>query len=125
MDEFVQDGQFEELNETNPAPVETESAEIFPNLPENEEMPMPPPFEQNEVNTTNLEVEEKPSLSDKIADYLGIILSLLLMTAAAGLALAFFFTFIPGIKFTFLHFLKCWAGIGSALLIRGILKTNL
>ena len=33
-------------------------------------------------------------------------------------------TFIPGIKFTFLHFVKCWAGIISGLLIRGILKTN-
>ena len=67
---------------------------------------------------------EKPSLSDKIADYLGIILSLLVMTAGAALTLAFFFTFIPGIKFTFLHFVKCWAGIISGLLIRGILKTN-
>ena len=68
---------------------------------------------------------EKPSLSDKIADYLGIILSLLVMTAAAALTLAFFLTFIPSINFTFLHFVKCWAGIISGLLIRGILKTNI
>lgn len=68
---------------------------------------------------------EKQSLSDKIADYLGIILSLLVMTAGAALTLAFFFTFIPGIKFTFLHFVKCWTGVISGLLIRGILKTNI
>ena len=128
MDEFVQNGQFKELENANPAPVDAEtiqeSTEIFPDLPQNEEIPTPPPFEQNEVSITNPEVKEKPSLSDKIADYLGIVLSLLFMTAAAGLALAFFFTFIPGIKFTFLHFLKCWAGVGAGLLIRGILTTN-
>ena len=120
----IQEGQFEELENTN-APVEPESAEIFADFPQNEEIPTPPPFQQNEVNMENPEVIEKPSFSDKIADYLGVILSLLVMTAAAALTLAFFFTFIPGIKFTFLHFLKCWAGVISGLLIRGILKTNI
>jgi len=126
MDEpIVNEAEFEELEETNNAPVETNSAEIFPETFENEEIPMNEPFEQNEVNTTTPEIEEKLTLSDKIADYLGIILSLLFMTAGAALALAFFFTFIPGIKFTFLHFLKCWSGIVAGLFIRGILKTNI
>ena len=120
----IQEGQFEELEHANP-PVEPESAEIFADLPQNEEIPMPPFFQETEVNMENPEVIEKPSFSDKIADYLGVILSLLVMTAAAALTLAFFFTFIPGIKFTFLHFLKCWAGVISGLLIRGILKTNI
>ncbi len=78
-----------------------------------------------DIQEGQFEELEKPSLSDKIADYLGTILSLLVMTAAAALTLAFFFTFIPTIKFTFLHFLKCWSGIISGLLIRGILKTNI
>ena len=78
-----------------------------------------------DIQEGQFEELEKPSLSDKIADYLGIILSLLVMTAAAALTLAFFLSFIPTIKFTFLHFLKCWSGIISGLLIRGILKTNI
>jgi len=125
MDDQIQEGQFEELETSNPDPVEPESAEIFTDFPQNEEIPTPPIFQENEVNMENPEAQQKLSLSDKIADYLGVILGLLFMTAGAALTLAFFFTFIPGIKFTFLHFLKCWAGVISGLLIRGILKTNL
>ena len=126
MDEpIVNEAEFEKLEETNDAPVEPEFAEIFPEEFKNEEISMEEPFEQNEVNTIMPEVKERLALSDKIADYLGIILSLLLMTAGAALTLAFFFTFIPEIKFTFLHFLKCWSGIVAGLFIRGILKTNI
>ena len=102
MNDDIQEGQFEELETSNP--------------PVNSNI-----FSQNNINQ---ETKEKLNLMDKIADYTGIILGLLFMTSGAALALAFFFTFIPGIKFTFLHFLKCWAGVISGLLIRGILKTN-
>ncbi len=78
-----------------------------------------------DIQEGQFEELKESSPSDKIADYLGIILSLLVMTAAAALTLAFFLTFIPSINFTFLHFVKCWAGVISGLLIRGILKTNI
>lgn len=67
----------------------------------------------------------KPSLLDRIADYLGIILGLLITTGCAAVAFAFFITFIPSIHFTLLHFLKCWSGMIAIILIKGLIKTKI
>lgn len=66
----------------------------------------------------------KPKLLDQIADYLGLILGLLVTTGCAAVAFAFFITFIPSINFTFIHFLKCWSGMIAIILIKGLIKTK-
>ena len=103
---------------------EAEFAEIPAEELPDEEFIEDEPIQQNEVNTTTTENEEKTCFSDKIANYVGMIFGIVFTTALAGLALAVFLTFIPGIKFTFLHFIKCWSGVLSGLFIRGILKTK-
>lgn len=103
---------------------EAKFAEISAEKLSNEEFIEEEPIQQNEVNTTATENKEKSFLSDKIANYVGVIFGIVFTTTLAGLALAVFLTFIPGIKFTFLHFIKCWSGVLSGLFIRGILKTK-
>ena len=105
----VEDAEFAEI-----------SAEELPN----EEFIEDEPIQQNEINTTAIKNEKTSFLSDKIANYVGMIFGIVFTTTLAGLALAIFLTFIPGIKFTFLHFIKCWSGVLSGLFIRGILKTK-
>lgn len=103
---------------------EANFAEIPAEKLPNEEFIKKEPIQQNEVNTATKENKEKTFLSDKIANYIGMIFGIVFTTTLAGLALAIFLTFIPGIKFTFLHFIKCWSGVLSGLFIRGILKTK-
>lgn len=103
---------------------EAEFAEIPVEELPNEEFIKDEPIQQNEVNTTATENKKKPFLSDRVASYVGVIFGIIFTTALAGLALAIFLTFIPGIKFTFPHFIKCWSGVLSGLFIRGILKTK-
>lgn len=103
---------------------EAEFTEIPAEKLSNEEFIEDEPIQQNEISTTATEDKEKSFLSDKIANYIGMIFGVIFTTAFAGLALAIFLTFIPGIKFTFPHFIKCWSGVLSGLFIRGILKTK-
>ena len=82
----------------------------------------------NEIIDVENQEEQKeptsPKILDKIADFSGLILGLIFSTGLVGLALAFFLTFIPEIHFTFLHFLKCWAGVVAFPLVRGMLHTK-
>ena len=83
-------------------------------------------FSESENNTE--EIQEKPDestkfeLSDRIADYLGLIFGILITTMCAAIAFAFFITFIPSIHFTFILFLKCWSGMISFSIIKGLIK---
>ena len=90
-------------------------------------------FAESENDNETITIEEaqkeldeltKPKLLDRIADYLGLILGLLVTTGCAAVAFAFFITFIPSINFTFVHFLKCWSGMIAIILIKGLIKTK-
>lgn len=67
---------------------------------------------------------EESSFLNKIADISGLFLGLLITTGIAGLALAFFLTFIPNIHFSLMHVLKCWSGTMVIPLIRGIIHNQ-
>ena len=82
------------------------------------------PVEDSNVEEPIVETPSQPSVLDKIADILGLFLSLLITTSIVGMALAFFLTFIPGIHFSLMHFLKCWAGVMTFPLMRGVIHTQ-
>ena len=85
-------------------------------------------FTETENDNTTEKMQEKPNestkskLSDRIADYLGFIFGILMTTVCAAVTFAFFITFIPSIHFTFTLFLKCWSGMISFSIIKGLIK---
>lgn len=82
------------------------------------------PVEDFDVEEPIVETSSQPSIFDKIADILGLFLGLLVTTSIVGVTLAFFLTFIPGIHFSLMHFLKCWAGVMTFPLMRGVIHTQ-
>lgn len=86
-----------------------------------------PPIVEPELEEPNFEPaieqppqEETPSALDKAADFIGVWAAAIMLTFIASIGLAFFFTFIPVINFSFPLVLKCWAGIWSILMARGV-----
>lgn len=65
-----------------------------------------------------------PSKLDKIADFIGAYAAAIILTFVAAVGLAFTFTIIPTIVFSFSLVIRCWAGIWSLMLIRGALKNK-
>ena len=88
--------------------------------------PSDPPTLEPELEQPNTEdpADQPPQFLDKVADFIGVWAAAIMLTFLAGLGLAFFFTFIPAIRFSFPLVLKCWAGVWAFLLARGVAQNK-
>lgn len=88
--------------------------------PEFMESPEPIPQETEE----SAPAQEPPSKLDKLADFLGTWGAAIMLTFIAAAGLAFFFSFIPTISFSFSLVIRVWAGIWSIMLVKGTLANK-
>jgi len=83
------------------------------------------PTEVEEMAAPAPPIEEPtPSKLDRVADFIGAYAAAIILTFVAAVGLAFTFTIIPIIHFSFGLVIRCWAGIWSLMLVRGALKNK-